>query len=489
MHSRAVLVALIWTSLAITPGLADWNVKDFGAAGNGAADDTAAFQKALEEAGKAGGGVVNVPAGSYRINGNLSIPRSVTLQGTYSVPPLVRGRGAADMRGSALLAYAGRGRETGEAFVRLAGDSACIKGLIISYPEWDQKDVPPIPYPPCIFSQDTENVGVIDCLLLNPYDAIKFVRAHRHQIRNVHGYPIHRGIFVDQCYDIGQILNVHFWPFGVAYNPEDPYCKWINTNGVAFEFARTDWHYVTNTFCFGYGIGYRFSEYANGGCNGNFSGNGADCCQRAVVVEQAQGPGLLITNGEFVGRWGSKDSVTLEIGEKVTGKVTLLNCSFWGPIDRCVWVRGKEAQFKAIGCNFCNWDVSETGAPAVQLDAGKAILQANSFDDGYLHVRIGQEVRSAIVSANQAAWGLNVENLAGKRALVFGNELPSTGVSASARSHYRILVGAGGDRRYLSRWHGAEQVAGGKWRTRRWSRSISEIKLPVIPGRSYADNA
>ena len=164
------------------------------------------------------------------------------------------------------------------------------------------------------------------------------------------------GIFVDECYDIGHIENIHFWPFGVAYNPEDPYCKWVNTEGVAFELARTDWHYVSNTFCFGYGVGYKFSESKAGATNGNFLGLGADSCRRAVLVEQAQPPGLLITNGEFVGRWSSTDSVCIEIGPQVEGKVSLTNCSFWGPIDRCIWmrspvrpVRGQHVPFRPLG--------------------------------------------------------------------------------------------------------------------------------------------
>ena len=74
-----------------------------------------------------------------------------------------------------------------------------------------------------------------DCCFLNAYEAIKLVRAARHLVRNVTGYPIWRGLFVDECYDIGRVENVHFWPFGLAYNPDDPYCKWINTQGVAFE--------------------------------------------------------------------------------------------------------------------------------------------------------------------------------------------------------------------------------------------------------------
>ena len=149
-------------------------------------------------------------------------------------------------------------------------------------------DVPPVPYPPCVASEDSENVGILDCCLLNPYEGIKLVRAHRHLVRNVTGYPSKRGIFVDECYDIGHIENIHFWPFGVAYNPEDPYCKWVNTEGVAFELARTDWHDVSNTFCFGYGVGYKFSASKAGATNGNFLGLGADSCYVWITCRRSK---------------------------------------------------------------------------------------------------------------------------------------------------------------------------------------------------------
>ena len=262
-----------------------WNVVDAGAVADGTTDSTAAFQKALDAAAQAGGGVVEVPAGNFRFEGVLSVPAGVTLQGTYRIPPTVTGK-SQKPDGTVLLAYAGRGSEEGPPFLRLAGRNAAVAGLVVTYPEWQQTDVPPVPYPPCVESLDTENVGILDCCFLNPYEAIKLVRAHRHLVRNVTGYPSKRGIFVDECYDIGHIENIHFWPFGVAYNPEDPYCKWVNTQGVAFELARTDWHYVSNTFCFGYGVGYKFSKSKAGSTNGNFLGLGADSCRRAVLVEQ-----------------------------------------------------------------------------------------------------------------------------------------------------------------------------------------------------------
>jgi hypothetical protein len=55
---------------------------DFGADQSGRTDSTASFQSAINAAGNAGGGVVFIPAGHYRINGELTITRSgVVLKG------------------------------------------------------------------------------------------------------------------------------------------------------------------------------------------------------------------------------------------------------------------------------------------------------------------------------------------------------------------------------------------------------------------------
>ena len=464
-------------------GASRWNVKEAGAKSGGQEDCTAVFQRLLTEAGQAGGGVVEVPAGQYRISGGLSVPANVTLQGIYRVPPTPpAGRKRINnLTGSVLFAYAGRGSQDGAPFIRLAGNNAAIAGLVIAYPEWKQTDVPPVPYPPCVLSENTDNVGVSECLLLNPYEGIKLVAAHRHLVRNVTGYPIKRGIYVDQCTDIGHIENVHFWPFNVLYEADDPYCKWVNTQSVAFEFARTDWHYVLNTFCFGYNIGYKFSESAHGSANGNFLGLGADSCQRAVVVEQAQAPGLLISNGEFVGRWSSTDAVCLEVGPKAVGKVSLVNCSFWGPIDRCVWMRSPSGQFTASACNFVHWDNRGAGSPAIQLDAGRAIVQGCTFGEEKLSVLVGSNVTSAILTANQAPGGFTTENHAGGRAQIALNEGDlAIDWTRESLAHYTIRVGPG-DRRYLRGWNDRENGV----KPSRWSTTGSRLVLPVVPGERY----
>ena len=125
-----VCLMVVVLVLVCGAAVADWSVMDAGAKGDGVFDNTAVFQKALDGAAKAGGGVVTVPAGRYAIRGNLAIPAGVTLQGTYRSWPLAFTAEYSKLPGTVLLAYAGRGSNDGAPFIKLAGSSATVMGLL-----------------------------------------------------------------------------------------------------------------------------------------------------------------------------------------------------------------------------------------------------------------------------------------------------------------------------------------------------------------------
>ena len=135
--SIALLAAVLVPCFAgAESGRSHWDVVEAGAKPDGAADCTAVFQKLLDAAGAAGGGIVEVPAGRFRISAGLSIPAAVTLQGIYRVPPTARTGAMTNLSGSVLFAYAGRGSTEGPPFIKLAGNNSVIAGLIVAYPEW-----------------------------------------------------------------------------------------------------------------------------------------------------------------------------------------------------------------------------------------------------------------------------------------------------------------------------------------------------------------
>lgn len=84
-----------------------FNVKSYGALGNGVADDTPAIQAAVDAAESAGGGLVLLPCGTYRTTGTITLGGfGVIIQGESA------GVGAFGPKGS-VIDYEG----TGEAFV------------------------------------------------------------------------------------------------------------------------------------------------------------------------------------------------------------------------------------------------------------------------------------------------------------------------------------------------------------------------------------
>ncbi|MDT3724888.1 glycoside hydrolase family 55 protein [Streptomyces sp. DSM 41972] len=118
--------------------LTDWrNVRATGAVGDGTADDTAALQSALDAAGTAGGGVVFLPAGTYRISEPLQLHSGVTLLGAGSRVSLIEQSADADgmiaVDGEQLtvhgLAFAGPGSGSGAGIRFTRSASPAIPGV------------------------------------------------------------------------------------------------------------------------------------------------------------------------------------------------------------------------------------------------------------------------------------------------------------------------------------------------------------------------
>jgi len=374
-----------------------WDVRDFGAVGDGKTDDTAAFQKALNAAGEAGGGVIYASRGNYFFAGHLNVPNAVTLAGLWQSVPAhngIRDQGLPKPTddGTTFLVTEGAGSDKGPAFITLNTNSA-LKGVVIYYPQQNVDDIPK-PYPWAIAMRG-KNPAVLAVEMLNPYNGIDATQNERHLIRDVHGQPLRRGIMVDAIYDIGRIENVHFNPW---WSIKPKLFQWQMENGEAFIFGRSDWQYVYNTFCFGYKIGYKFIESKAGVCNGNFLGIGADDCYTAFVVEQCAPYGLLITNGQFVSFHGP-DPTMVEITNSNRGSVRFVNCAFWGPCNQIAKIEGTGT----VGfgdCTFVQWGGKEANRPAIQAQSGTVLIRGCEFRQDRPQIQLGKDISRAIIAEN-----------------------------------------------------------------------------------------
>ncbi|HEX3472443.1 MAG TPA: glycosyl hydrolase family 28-related protein [Silvibacterium sp.] len=397
------------------------NIKNYGAKGDGATDDTAAFQRAFDAAAKAGGGTVYAPPGRYLFRGTLIVPQGVTLRGSFSCVPShsgIRDKGQPKPGddGTALFVVSGRGSEDGTPFLTLNTNSS-VCGLTIYYPE-QQLDSEPVAYPWTIAMRG-KNPAVFDVELLNPYQGIDASQNERHNIRNVTGQPLRRGIWVDAIYDIGRIENVHFNPW---WSSHTKVYHWQTQNGEAFIFGRSDWEYVLNTFCFGYRVGYKFVETSTGGCNGNFLGIGADDCNRAILVEQAAPYGLLIANGEFTSFHGD-DPTMLEVGSANQGVVRISNSAFWGPCNQIAKIDGR-GTVGFSDCTFVQWG-KEGDRAAIQAASGSILIQGCEFQQNKQHILLGKGVDRAVITGNLFSGPAKIQNDSGKDAQIGFNAASS----------------------------------------------------------------
>ena len=429
MNVFTVLLALAvaatgHTEEGVAPRDTTWNVSDFGAVGDGEDNCTEAFQQALDAAREAGGGVVTVPTGRYRFNGQIEIPADVALRGTFAYAPAhagIRDKGKEKpVYGSVLEPHAGAGHEDGRPFITLT-DNSTLQGFTIHYPDQDPKADAPTPYPWAVKVRGN-NPAVMDLQLLNPYNGIDASHNQRALIRNIHGQPIHIGIYVDSIYDIGRIENVHWNPW---WSFKTPVYEWQMENGIGFLFGKTDWHYVLNTFCFGYNVGYKFTATERGAANGNFLGIGADDCYTAVLIEETAPMGILITNGEFVSFHGP-DPTMIRVEESHTGTVRFVNCAFWGPSNRNAVVDG----VGTVGfsdCSFMQWAHQEEGVPSIDALGGSVLVRGCEFMEDKRQVRLGPGVERAIITDNLIAGKKRIEKKTKGRVVIDNNAATPTG--------------------------------------------------------------
>jgi hypothetical protein len=420
----AIGVLVGWSTIGLAEGSGATvtgvlDVRGYGAKGDAVTDDTGAIQAALDAAGKAGGRVV-IPAARFLVKGSLKIPPGVALEGVAVAP-----QWADPLKGSIVLATGGRDKEDAPALFEL-GSSASVVGLTVFYPDQKVREIHP--YPWTFRLQGMDNT-VENVTLINSYNGIRTGPESnvRHRIRSVYGCVLRRGILVDACTDIGRIENVqfhcHWWSSASVGGEWAPVHEYMWKHCEAFIFGRTDWEYVTNTFVFPVNIGYRFIRTAQGACNGQLCGIGADEAQQCVVVDAIQPMGLLITNGQFVCMHGP-ERVEVLINKRCGGSVRLVNCAFWGPSHQNV-VSHSQSFVSLNDCYFSAEGRAKNEKPGralVEADGGRLQVRGCSFgtDEPSIHLKAG--LKHAIISENNGVRGVEIINGIGDKAVLSNNE-------------------------------------------------------------------
>jgi len=379
------------------------DVRNFGAAGDGRTDDTRAFRRALEAASDAG--VVGVPRGDYLLRDTLEVPPHVMIEGSFRAPS-ARGQ----RQGSTLL-YAGPGGNPDGAPLIALHEEAGLRGLAVLYPE-QRRDAAPIPYPWTVRASG-DNCALLDLLLVNPYQAVDLGThaAGRHWVRGLYGQPLYRGLYVDQCYDVGRIESVHFWPFWEAENPA--LLGFVREHGEAFVLGRCDWEYLDDCFCLGYRVGYHFVATGHGSPNALLTQCGSDLGPTAVRVESCQThAGVSFVNGQFM--------AGVEVAASNAGPLKFTACGFWGveTTDTHVILEGR-GHTTLLGCHFTDWGRRDAAAPAIDHRSGGLSVNACDFAaEERAQIRVARDVDAAVIVGNRFRGQERVLNEARERAQI-----------------------------------------------------------------------
>lgn len=331
----------------VTPYYAE----NFGIVADGVTDVTGPIQDALIMIDNLGGGVLFLPAGNYKVSGNLTVPGRVTLRGDWLKP--VPGSPVA---GTILQAYAGRGDENAAPFIELGG-SGGINGVTIWYPEQMPDDIQP--YPPTIHGggNTVENVTFVNSYI--GFTTYREGTTARPFVRNVYGTPLKTGIEYDCLADIGRIETVHFSPdywagSGLANAPTaGQHEAWIYNNGTGLIVRRIDWSYSCYVTVEGYSIGFALRPSRNDGNypNGQSYGFNLLDCKTGIYIEASAYAGYQFTRfniqqaetGVYLGTAATETDMfhTCTInasGDAIfsegTAKVMMISCDIQqGPLD------------------------------------------------------------------------------------------------------------------------------------------------------------
>jgi hypothetical protein len=233
-----------------------FHVRDYGAIGNGVADDGPAIQAAINAIKLAGGGVLQFGPRVYRIASPIVINGvTVILQGAGFTEGPNEANGTwirIDQTGFTPFTFSGtlaRGSIVRDIAIRQYHASASTTWVPTDYDYvFRVQD--------CLGAVDFENI-----LLVAVNRGIWCDNSGRMSIKRLRGQVYTRGVEVDRCYDICRLEHVHFWTFHTA---DANIVTWQQNNQDALVFRRVDGVFLDDIFVLGARSTLRFSSSASG---------------------------------------------------------------------------------------------------------------------------------------------------------------------------------------------------------------------------------
>ncbi|MDF2539865.1 MAG: hypothetical protein K0S76_2886 [Herbinix sp.] len=310
-------------------------------------DNTQAIQKALDAAAQAGGGVVFLPPGKYRMDGSITIPKGVELRGTMDNSSVPHGEG------SIFEVYAGENQPESDPFIIMEEGSG-LRGITIDYPnqkytgtQESEPDYKPVPYPYTIQGRGSD-IYIINVGLRASYRGVDLYsyKCDNHYIDYLTGHVFNTGVRVGGNSANGKISNLQFNVIIYACGNESKFGSFPNSpigvsNRPLYDYALQNLEFLVlgdctgeilyNDFNYGSYKGLILRNDGNGGPDDGISmGLGLDGDTYTFYIEE----GVTTDNFDFI------NTQVVSVGDSRTAyiysegnnsfDITLFASDYWG---------------------------------------------------------------------------------------------------------------------------------------------------------------
>jgi hypothetical protein len=372
-----ILLALVLGGTPTARAAADTpSVRDFGAVGDGQADDTEAFKKALAAAAQLPTGrSVQVPPGTYRITAPLTI-ESALLVG------LAAGGWPADSRPLPTLLVDVPAPQP----CVIAKTGASLHGLCFDYAyKGDFKRE----FGPCV-QLSGGGVSLSNLLLHNPTEGIIWdggTNIGRLNLENIFIVNARRcGVYVAHTLDVATLRNVEVW----NYVPD------LVSTCTGFRLGHNDEIRLSNCAVVAAAIGFHFvqTKLPDGQTGATWGGMDNCTVDFSATGVQVDAASILRISGGSI--WAHHFGVVVD----GRSNVILSGADVRANSDHCLHVRDCDT-VTVNGCLFKKNGRDWPTMAKVQLDGGRStVISGCTFDDTSAGVHIGPGARRFSITGN-----------------------------------------------------------------------------------------
>ena len=451
---------------------------EFGAIANAVTDNTAAIQNALNKAGNEGGGIVFLPPGKYRVNGNLIVPTGVELKGASDLAAVPMGQG------SIIEVYAGKNQPDGVPFLQLSERSG-IRGITFNYPEQKSsltKNPATLPKYPYCLRVTGRDVYIVNVSVRATYNGIDLFthKCDNHYVDYFAGHVFKNAIRIGGGTNNGTVSNVQFNSIVMAYGYENPkFGAWPNSeneetsknavynqNWKELEFMileDCENQVLYNNFHYASHQGIIFGK--NGTAPSGVSiGLGLDASLRSICFEgldKDKGFDLVNTQVVSVARDVYTETKYIETAPDFKGEAFLYNSDYWGNARFAGVFGGGTVNF--LMPHFHQYGTERflqvTGDADIYMSTGD--VNSTSFVTAGKTGQVSVE-SSVIALSSPTGYRSWWNNLTTSPVLHSQATLPRTGWIATA-SHNNAIAYYAIDGRADTRWDTGGPQAMGQW--------------------------